>query len=68
MKRYSTSCASAEQRAKPDIHEDEEQRFTVLGEIEDGCNYQPTISVVITAHFVDGGSDNYVYTVRVSEY
>ena len=39
--------------------------FTILGEVEGG--WQPTFTVVITAYFTEAGSDDYVYSVRVTE-
>ena len=39
--------------------------FHHLGEVEGG--WQPTFTVVITAYFIDAGSEDYVYSVRVTE-
>ena len=45
--------------------QEEARNFTILGEVEGG--WQPTFTVVITAYFIDAGSDDYVYSVRVTE-
>ena len=47
------------------VYQEEARNFTILGEVEGG--WQPTFTVVITAYFIDVGSDDYVYSVRVTE-
>ena len=47
------------------VYQEEARNFTILGEVEGG--WQPTFTVVITAYFIDAGSDDYVYSVRVTE-
>lgn len=45
--------------------QEEARSFTILGEVEGG--WQPTFTVVITAYFIDAGSEDYVYSVSVTE-
>ena len=43
----------------------EDRKYSVEGEVKGG--WQTTYTVVIIAYFTDAGSDNYVYSVRVTE-
>lgn len=45
----------------------DEQAFTVRGKEDEKHGYTPSFRVVITAHYLDSASDDYIYTVRVSE-
>ena len=47
------------------VYSDEDRKFTVKGEIKGG--WQTTYTVVIIAYFIEAGSDDYVYSVRVTE-
>ena len=47
------------------VYADEDRRFTVKGEVKGG--WQTTYTVVITAYFLEAGSDDYVYSVSVTE-
>lgn len=47
------------------VYSDEDRKFTVKGEVKGG--WQTTYTVVITAYFLEAGSDDYVYSVSVTE-
>lgn len=47
------------------LYSEEAQRFIVEGEIKG--DWQETITVVITAYYKDAGSEDYCYSVRVTE-
>lgn len=47
------------------LYSEEAQRFTVDG--EQNGDWQETITVVITAYYKDAGSDDYCYSVNVTE-
>lgn len=43
----------------------EDRKYSVEGEVKGG--WQTTYTVVIIAYFTEAGSDDYVYSVRVTE-
>lgn len=47
------------------LQSEEAQRFTVKGEMNG--DWQETITVVITAYYKDAGSEDYCYSVKVTE-
>lgn len=47
------------------LYSEEVQRFTVEGEVRG--DWQETITVVITAYYKDASSEDYCYSVRVTE-
>lgn len=64
---FNDGCAPEDANTAADLDSSEEQRIVTFGEPEEGCNYQPRLTAVITAHFIDAGCDDYIYTVKVYE-
>lgn len=67
LRYFNDGCAPEDASTADDLNEDEEQRIVVYGEPQEGCNYEPQLTAVITSHYTDPGSDMYVYTVKVYE-
>lgn len=74
LNRYGYAVADSDEKAESMFKEwgydgemryDVEQQFELLGEM-DG-DWQKTISVTIYGNYVDSGSDDYIYTVSVTE-